>query len=95
MEVTIIKNCITCGTLVFAIYNAQVADRGDTSHAEYKEDESMVKDTAKNEWKGAMGLQLKDGTTKDDTNVTKVDVHKLAQRDSPDVDPSKEKRIVA
>ena len=58
-------NCITCGTLVFAIYNAQVADRGDTSHAEYKEDESMVKDTAKNEWKGAMGSQLKDSTAKD------------------------------
>ena len=62
LEVTILKNCITRGTLVFAIYNAQVADRG---HAEYKEDESMVKDNAKNEWKGAMGLQLKDGTAKD------------------------------
>jgi len=50
---------------VFAIYSAQVAGRGDMSHAEYKEDESVVKDTAKDEWKGAMGLQLKDGTAKD------------------------------
>ena len=56
MEITIIKNCITCDTLVFAIYSAQVAGRGDMSHAEYKEDESVVKDTAKDEWKGAMGL---------------------------------------
>jgi hypothetical protein len=32
LEVTIIKNCITCGTVVFTMYSAQVADRGDTSH---------------------------------------------------------------
>jgi hypothetical protein len=58
LEVTIIKNCITCGTLVFVIYSAQVADRGDMSHAQYKEDESMVKDTAKDEWKGAMSFTV-------------------------------------
>ncbi|KAG0544189.1 hypothetical protein BDA96_02G254000 [Sorghum bicolor] len=28
---------------------AQVADRGDTRHVQYKEDESMMKDTAKYE----------------------------------------------
>ena len=54
----------------------------------------MMKDTAKDEWKNAMGLQLKDGTTKEDTNVTKVDVHKPAQRDSLDADPSKEKQLL-
>jgi hypothetical protein len=37
---------------------------------------------------------LKDGNAKDDTNVTKVDVHKLAQRDSPDADQSKEKELL-
>jgi hypothetical protein len=36
-----------------------------------------------------MVLPLKDGTAKDDTNVTKVDIHKPAQRDS------QEKRIAA
>jgi hypothetical protein len=53
-KVTIIKNCITCGTIVFAIYSAQVADHGDTSLAEYKEDESVTKTlprtNAKVEW---------------------------------------------
>ena len=39
----------------------------------------MMKDTAKDEWKDAMGLQLKDGTAKEDTNV-QVDVHKPAQK---------------
>ncbi|XP_066320740.1 amino acid transporter AVT1A-like [Miscanthus floridulus] len=39
-----------------------VVNRGDTSHAVYKEAESMVKDTTKNEWKGAMGLLLKDAS---------------------------------
>jgi hypothetical protein len=71
LEVTIIKNCIICGTLVFAIYNAQVDN------------------TTKDDKPCAMGLQLKDSTTKDHTNVTKVDVHKPAQQDSPDADPSK------
>ena len=52
----------------------------------------MMKDTAKDEWKDAMGLQLKDGTAKEDTNV-QVDVHKPAQRDSP-VDLSKEKELL-
>jgi len=37
---------------------------------------------------------LKDGTAKGNTNVTKVDVHKPAQRDSPDADPSKEKELL-
>ena len=52
-----------------------------------------MKDTAKDEWKDAMGLQLKDGTAKEDTNV-QVDVHKPAQRDSLDADPSKEKQLL-
>ena len=54
----------------------------------------MMKDTAKDEWKDTMGLQLKDGTVKEDTNVTKVDVHKPTQKDSPDADPSKEKELL-
>jgi hypothetical protein len=64
-----------------------VADHGDTSHAGYKEDKSVMKGTTKDECKGGMALLLKDGTAKDDTNVTKVDIHKPAQRDS------QEKRI--
>lgn len=62
MKVTIIKNRITCGTLVFTIFSAQVANRVDTSHAEYKEDEN-VKDTARDEWKGAMGVTIPPRTT--------------------------------
>jgi hypothetical protein len=54
----------------------------------------MMKDTAKDESKDAMALQLKDGIAKEDTNVTKVNVHKPAQRDSPDADPSKEKELL-
>jgi hypothetical protein len=53
-----------------------------------------MKDTTKDECKGAMVLPLKDGTAKDDTNVTKVDIHEPAQRDSPDADPSKEKDLL-
>jgi hypothetical protein len=47
------------------------------------------RNTTKDDKPCAMGLQLKDSTTKDHTNVTKVDVHKPAQQDSPDADPSK------
>jgi hypothetical protein len=47
----------------------------------------MMKDTAKDEWKDANGI------AKEDTSVTKVDVHKPAPRDSPDIDPSKEKEL--
>ena len=54
----------------------------------------MMKDTTKDEWKDAMGLQLKDVTAKEDTNVTKVDVHRPAQRDSSNADPSKEKELL-
>ena len=78
----------------FCNIQCSVAGRGDTSHVEYKEDESAMKDAAKDKWKGAMGLQLMNGTVKDDTNVTKADVHKPTQRDSPDADPSKEKELL-